>query len=195
MTATTLRPVQVVVASSPAGWWLWLALPTVPLVAAGVANAALILWAVPVIWAAVFDARRSRLPDRLVLPGVGLTVLATLTASAIEGTWRPFIVTSAGAAVMAAPLAAMHVVSPAGLGFGDVKYGVLLGAGIGLVGAPGAGLLVLVVAGFLQLVVARARPWPAQRHPDAVRGAAPFGPSLAIASIGWVVMVLVMGGL
>ena len=193
MTVTTVRSAR----SALSGYrlaWPWLAILPVAVLAVAAPGAALVVWAVLVIGAAMIDARRCRLPDRVVVPGIALMILVALSASAVERSWGPTIETAAGAVVLAGPLALMHVVSPAGLGFGDVKYGALLGAGIGSVGAAGGGLLVLVVAGLLQLVVVWARPWPAQHHPGATRGAAPFGPSLAMASIGWVVMVLVTGG-
>ena len=79
-------------------------------------------------------------------------------------------------------------------GFGDVKFGVLVGLGLGLV-RPGLGLVVFSTAALLQLgVVAAVRPWAAQRLPEANRAAAPFGPVLAIAAVGWLVVVLVSGG-
>ena len=41
-----------------------------------------------------------------------------------------------GAALVGAPLLATHLVSPAGMGFGDVKAGTVLGAAVGLVDRP-----------------------------------------------------------
>lgn len=195
MTVAVRRPARTRVGSSWLAWWPCVVVPAAALVAVGATAAALVVWVIPVIWAAVFDAYRSRLPDRFVLTGVALMVLLALTASSVAGSWLPIIETCGGVLFLAAPLGLMHVVSPTGLGYGDVKYGVLVGAGLGYVGAPGAGLLVLVVAAVLQLLVVWARTWPAQRRPDALPGAAPFGPSLATASVGWMLMTLVTGGM
>lgn len=193
MTATVVVPEQGGPAAASSACWLLVGVPAAVLVVAGVPEAGVAAWAVPVVWASVVDACRSRLPDRLVLPGIAVVVLLALTSSAVDGSGR-LRETAVGMAVLAAPLALMHLLSPAGLGFGDVKFGVLLGAGIGYAGRPGAGLLVLVSAGLLQLIVVWARPWPVQRHQGAVRGAAPFGPSLAAAAVGWVMLVFATGG-
>ena len=69
----------------------------------------------------------------------------------------------AGAAVLAVPLLLVHLVSPAGLGFGDVKYGALIGAGVGVATGPAAVVLVFMLAAVVQLVVVWWRPLPAQR--------------------------------
>jgi leader peptidase (prepilin peptidase) / N-methyltransferase len=111
----------------------------------------------------------------------------------IGGESSPVWAALVGALVLGVPFAVIHVLSPAGFGYGDVKFGVLVGLGLGLV-RPGIGLVVFLTAALLQLVVAAVRPWPAQRQPDATRAAAPFGPVLAIAAVGWLVVVLVSGG-
>jgi leader peptidase (prepilin peptidase) / N-methyltransferase len=151
------------------------------------------VWLVPVVWAAAVDARTSRLPDRIVLPGIAIVVAAVTAVAWIGGDWSLVRSALVGALVLGVPFAVMHVLSPSGFGYGDVKFGVLLGLGLGLV-RPGIGLVVFLTAALLQLVIAAVRPWPAQRQPDATRAAAPFGPVLAIAAVGWLVVVLVSGG-
>ena len=99
-----------------------------------------------------------------------------------------------GAAVLFVPLGVVHLVSPEGLGFGDVKYGVLLGAGVGAATRPGAAVAVFALAMVVQLVVVWWRPLPAQRVPGASRRAAPLGPALALAAVGWVVVSLISEG-
>lgn len=82
--------------------------------------------------AAAVDARELRLPDQLV----ALAALPLLVASTVAlAVGRPEIVTGmlAGAAVAGLPVAVLHLVNPAAMGFGDVKTSLVLGAAMGLV--------------------------------------------------------------
>ena len=153
----------------------------------------LVTWVVPVVLAAAADARTSRLPDRLTLGGAAVVVAALLLAAALDGSWSVSARAGLGAGLLGGVLGVMHVASPRGLGFGDVKFGLLVGLGVGVV-RPGLTLPVFVSAALLHPVVARSRVWPAQRAAGAVPGVAPFGPSLAAAAIGWVGAVLLLGG-
>ena len=86
--------------------------------------------------AAVVDADERRLPDVWVVAALGALIVSltadlafggsTLTDPALGG-----IV--GGAAAMASPVLALHLVSPASMGFGDVKAAAVLGAGVGTV--------------------------------------------------------------
>jgi Type IV leader peptidase family len=177
----------------PAGLAVAIAVPSALGAVAGMKVAVLLVWVVPVVWAAAEDARSARLPDPITLGGAGAVVAAVLVAAAVEGSWWMLGGAGTGAALLGGVLGVMHVASPRGLGFGDVKYGVLVGLGVG-VERPGLTLVVFVSAALLHVVVTWWRPWPVQRRPHVRCGAAPFGPSLAAASIGWVVVVLVSGG-
>jgi len=107
--------------------------------------------------AALVDLVERRLPNELVgaaaLP-VGVAVALALAAGS------PAIATGAlaGAALLGAPLLAAHVISPNGMGFGDVKAGTVVGAAVGLVSVPAAALgLLLALAGSGGWAVARRR--------------------------------------
>ena len=100
----------------------------------------------------------------------------------------------AGAAVLAVPLLLVHLVSPAGLGFGDVKYGALIGAGVGVATGPAAVVLVFMLAAVVQLVVVWWRPLPAQRMAGSDRRSAPLGPAMAVAAGVWVLVSLISKG-
>jgi leader peptidase (prepilin peptidase) / N-methyltransferase len=169
----------------------WCALGVVGVAAAWVAAPlVLLVWMVPVAWAASIDARAGRLPDRIVLPGIAV-VLSAVVVSASWAGWSGLAGPVGGAALLSVPFLLLHLATPAGFGFGDVKFGVLLGLGLGVVN-PGLVLVVFASAAVLQLIVARSRPWPAQRKARVDRRSAPFGPSLAIASTGWLLVHLAL---
>jgi leader peptidase (prepilin peptidase)/N-methyltransferase len=165
------------------------------LIAVNADNATPVLaaWLMPVVWAATVDARTTRLPDRIVLPGGAVFVTALVGVAWADRDWSLLAGAMVGALVLGVPFAVVHVLFPGGFGFGDVKFGVLIGLGLGVV-RPGVGVAVFVTAALLQLVVATTRPWPAQRLPGADRAAAPFGPAVATAAVGWVVVLLLLGG-
>ena len=102
----------------------------------------LLAWVVPVVWAAVVDARVSRLPDRVVVVGAVVFGAALVVLAVIEGRGRRPLGALVGAAVLGVPFAVLHLASPAGFGLGDVKYGVLVGARArgGASGAGGGGV-------------------------------------------------------
>ena len=86
--------------------------------------------------AAVIDVDERRLPDALVA-GALAALIATLAIGTAIG--RPGDVNHtifsmvAGAIAMALPVLALHLVSPASMGFGDVKAAAVLGAAVGTV--------------------------------------------------------------
>ena len=105
------------------------------------------------VGAALVDAVERRLPNALVA-GAALPVLIALAGS-------PELVRSAalGALVVAGPLLVTHLVTPSGMGFGDVKAGAVLGAAMGLIDVEVA-VLALVLglgAGAAWGLVRRAR--------------------------------------
>ncbi len=134
--------------------------PTVPL-ASGVGVAALLP-------AALVDRRWQRLPDPLVaLAASSLVLVATIEArSGVVIEVRGAV---AGAAVVAGPLLAVHLVSPGSMGFGDVKAGIVLGAALGLVHWQ-VGLAALAVATGLTAIVGLGRRAPS----------VPLGPGLVV---------------
>jgi leader peptidase (prepilin peptidase)/N-methyltransferase len=135
----------------------------VTLRAAGVAAALLPLW-----WAALVDVAERRLPNRLVLASLAAVVVTTAIATIAEGAGRAIAVSVIGGALaVSLPMLVMHLVSPAGLGFGDVKAGVALGGALGLIDVWTAVLALLgasVIGAAVGLVLRRR--------------SLPFGPSL-----------------
>lgn len=120
---------------------------------------------------AAIDIERQVLPNRIVLPSfavVLVTQLALFPDQAVE--WIAASLVTAFVLLIAA------LMKPGGLGYGDVKLGLLLGAGLGE----------NVVVG---LVVAVFTIWPVAvyfyaRHGRAAgRMALPFGPFLALGAV------------
>lgn len=141
--------VAIAAASGAVATLLWF--PSAPaIVATGLALFALLA-------AALVDSVEHRLPNTLVgaaaLP-VGVAIALALAA----GSTDLALGAAAGAAMLGGPLLAAHLVSPAGMGFGDVKAGSVLGAALGLVGAQLAVLaLLLALSGAGTYAVARRR--------------------------------------
>ena len=77
------------------------------------------------------DVRERRIPNALVLVTLSAAAVIALVALVAEG---ESVFAGAGAAGLIAglPLLTVHLVSPRGMGFGDVKYGAVLGALLGV---------------------------------------------------------------
>jgi leader peptidase (prepilin peptidase) / N-methyltransferase len=128
--------------------------------------------------AAAVDRRWHRLPDRLTLPAAALLATLVALAAAIEDDAGLVIGALTGALVLGGVLLAVHLVSPAGMGFGDVK----LALPIGLVaGANGARVVVDALLAALVLGAAAGLVTLA-RHRDRHRAFA-FGPCLCAGAV------------
>jgi len=125
-----------------------------------------------VLWAAAlsaYDLASRRLPNALTLPGAAVILLGCVLAG--RGPAAPL-----GAAALGGLYLAVHLADSSGLGGGDVKLAVGLGALTGALGAPvwvlaalGAPLLT-AVAGIFAVVCRRG-------------GAIAHGPSMCAASL------------
>ena len=104
--------------------------------------------------ASLVDVRERRIPNRLVVAVAIAAAVAGLLVHLLDGRASGGLL--AGAAAGGVPLLVVHLVQPAGLGFGDVKYGAAMGALIGVldwrmaavmltVASPAAALSGLVV--------------------------------------------------
>jgi leader peptidase (prepilin peptidase)/N-methyltransferase len=170
-------------AGIPTGRWLAAPVdpPAVLGLAVGVLAAALALTAGPAVIplaavavvATAIDVRWHRLPDRLT---VGATVLLGASVLvAVVATADPALVLRAGggAALLAGLLLVVHLISPRGMGFGDVKLGVPLGLALGAASLA-AVVVAVVVASILGAVAGLV---VLARHRDRARAFA-FGPCL-----------------
>jgi leader peptidase (prepilin peptidase)/N-methyltransferase len=73
------------------------------------------------------DIETLRLPDRLVLPSIVAGLAAISASAAIDGELVQLTAALVGGAIYFAFLLAAHLVSPRGMGFGDVKLAFLMG--------------------------------------------------------------------
>jgi leader peptidase (prepilin peptidase)/N-methyltransferase len=98
------------------------------------------------------DLASRRIPNELVA-AAALFTLAGATVGWLTGSslWPVWI----GAVVGGGPVLVFHIASPAGMGFGDVKWATALGAAVGLVGWQLA-VLVPLVGSLLAVVTAAA---------------------------------------
>ena len=120
---------------------------------------------------ALVDLESRRLPNRIVLPAAAL-VLAARVATA-PGDWTAWLGAALGAAAL---LLAFALVFPGGLGLGDVKLTLLLGAMLG--GAIVPALLLGTLAG-----AAAASALLVRDGRSALRRSIPYGPFLAFGAI------------
>ncbi|OBB65537.1 A24 family peptidase [Mycobacterium sp. 852014-50255_SCH5639931] len=134
------------------------------------------------VWLAVlsgYDFRERRLPNLLTLPGAGMILLA----AAVAGRGWPAL---AGATALTAVYLLVHSVAPAGMGAGDVKLAIGLGA---LAGCFGVGVWFLAALAAPLLTVS----WGLLGRLLGGAGAAsvPHGPSMCAATAAAIGLVLV----
>jgi leader peptidase (prepilin peptidase)/N-methyltransferase len=77
------------------------------------------------------DLATFRLPDRIVFPLTGLVVAAFGVAAAVDGDGERLLRALAAGAATTLVLGTLHLVAPAGMGFGDVKLSFVLGVALG----------------------------------------------------------------
>ena len=123
--------------------------------------------------AAVVDIEERRLPDAWVGAGA-VAVIVTLAVDSVVGQPNDTELLAGvalGALAMTLPVLALHLVSPASMGFGDVKAAVVLGAAVGTADARLAAVaLCLAAAGGAAVGLATRR------------RTIPFGPFLVVAA-------------
>jgi leader peptidase (prepilin peptidase)/N-methyltransferase len=128
-------------------------------------------FAVVLVVLAAIDLERRIIPNRIVLPATGL-ILATQIALSPDRAFE-WVAAAVGTALfLLLPL----LIYPSGMGMGDVKLALLLGAGLGWAVVPA--LFVGLMAAFVAAVVVLARGGLAAR-----KTALPFGPFLAFGGL------------
>ena len=130
----------------------------------------------------MIDIDVKRLPDRIVLPSYPIVAVLLTIAALGEHDWWPLARAGIGAAAMFAFYFALVLLSPAGMGFGDVKLAGVLGALMGYLSWPalitatfGAFLLGAIVG--VALIAT---------HRGGRKTAIPFGPFMIAAALATV---------
>ena len=133
---------------------------------------------------AVIDVQHRLLPDRVVLPSIGIGVVLLALAALLDHSWPALLRAVLGAAVLFLVFLVLALISPSGLGMGDVKLAALLGLYLGWLGwaaVAGGAVAAFVVQAVLALVLLLSRR-------VGLRGELPFGPALLLGTalvIGW----------
>lgn len=133
---------------------------------------------------AVIDLQHQLLPNRVVVPSIGIGAALLLVAALAEGQWSALLRAGLGAGVLFAVFLVLALISPKSLGMGDVKLAGLIGLYLGWIGwgAVFVGAVAgIVLQALLALVLLAGRR-------IGLRGELPFGPAMllgAAVAIGW----------
>ena len=123
----------------------------------------------------VIDLEHYVIPNRIVYPTLALSLPLLLLAAAVGGKWDDLLHALVGGAAAWAVLLLVHLISPRGMGFGDVRLAFVLGVHLGWLGYGHVvlglflGFVLGSVAGIALVVVRR------RTRQEAI----PFGPFLA----------------
>jgi leader peptidase (prepilin peptidase) / N-methyltransferase len=141
--------------------------------------------------AAVVDIEQRRLPDTWVAAALGILVVA-LAASLAFGESNDAAATIGAvlgaSATMALPVLALHLVSPASMGFGDVKAAAVLGAAVGTIDWR-LGAVALCVASLSGAAVGLVT----RRRTIAFGPFLVFGAWFALLAHGWIIGAVLAG--
>jgi leader peptidase (prepilin peptidase) / N-methyltransferase len=151
-----------------------------------------LVWALPAflflatagVLLAVIDLQHRLLPNRVVLPSIAIGAVLLLVAALAEQERDALLRAVLGAVVLFAVFLVLALISPSGLGMGDVKLAALLGLHLGWIGwgavviGGAAGFVIQALLALVLLAGRRIR----------LRGELPFGPAMllgALVAIGW----------
>jgi leader peptidase (prepilin peptidase)/N-methyltransferase len=122
----------------------------------------------------MIDLAERRLPDALVWPATVVVVLLLVAASLLQGRPGAAIATPAGAVALFTVYLVLALITPSGIGMGDVKLAAACGAALGCLGLTG--WLLGLATGFLINGAAAVAALLLRR--TTLRGSLPFGPSM-----------------
>ncbi|MEV4667770.1 prepilin peptidase [Microbacterium sp. LWO12-1.2] len=83
------------------------------------------------VWLIVIDARTHRLPNRIVLPTLAGLLMLVLLDAVVAGGTLSLVRALLGALILGGFYAVLRLVSPAGMGGGDVKLATVIGLLLG----------------------------------------------------------------
>ncbi len=104
-----------------------------------------LLLAAVLVAVSAIDIAVHRLPDRIVLPALGVGVVLVVAESLRAGHPQRIAYALTGLGIYFGILLVFHLISPRGMGFGDVKLAAVMGLGLGWLAASYATVFVLVL--------------------------------------------------
>jgi leader peptidase (prepilin peptidase)/N-methyltransferase len=136
----------------------------------------------------VVDLRLFRIPDRILFPALALTVPMMIVSTIVVQHGRGSVIEILKHAVVGmftyfAILFLFHIVSPRGMGFGDVKLAILMGVGLGWLAPSTFNAVYLVLIALLLGCLFGIAFGLAMRLIKGRGGAFPFGPALVLATV------------
>ena len=160
---------------------------------------AMLVFGAALVTVSVIDVDHYRIPDRVVFPALGLCTVLLAVASLVDDIDGAMVGAAVGAIAYFGFLFIFFLVSPSGMGFGDVKLALLLGLVLGWTGAVQevdgvlvAGGLVdsfrLVLYGGLAGSVLGSLVGVVVISVRGRRAHFPFGPSLCLGALGVVLL-------
>lgn len=153
---TDLAPVPVLAVVRPGSWWRrWFPVTEVVMGATFAAAVAELGWSAAtvailflvaaLVTLAAVDLRVYRIPDRINFPSMAIGFGAIVVASLVEGEPGTIIGAAIGGFLYASMLFIAHVISPRGMGWGDVKLAWLMGFYLGWRGHEPGGAVDLLL--------------------------------------------------
>ena len=133
---------------------------------------------------AVVDLQHQLLPNRIVLPSIGIGAALLAVAALGTGEWTPLLRAVEAAAVLFVVFFVLVLISPRSIGMGDAKLAALLGLYLGWLGWEI--VLLGIAAGFVVQAVLAALLLATRRV--GLKGQLPFGPAMLLGAalvIGW----------
>lgn len=107
-----------------------------------------------IVAVAAIDLEHYRIPDRLVFPALAISVPGIVLISLQKDFAEAITYALVGAATFFGILLIFHLISPRGMGFGDVKLGLVLGLFSGwLAGSVAQGAYLAVIGLFLGAII------------------------------------------
>ncbi len=153
---TDLPAVPVLAVVRPGTWWRrWFPVTELVMGAAfaatvaelgwTAATAAILFLVAALVTLAAVDLRVYRIPDRINFPSMAIGFASIIVASAIAGDADTIVGAAIGGFLYASMLFLAHIISPRGMGWGDVKLAWLMGFYLGWRGhEPGGGAELLL---------------------------------------------------
>lgn len=153
---TDLSPVPVLAVVRPGTWWRrWFPVTEVVMAAAfaatvaelgrSAATVAVLFLVAALVTLAAVDLRVYRIPDRINFPSMAIGFASIVAASLVSGDAETIVGAAVGGFLYPSMLFLAHVISPRGMGWGDVKLAWLMGFYLGWRGyEPGGGLDLLL---------------------------------------------------